>query len=232
MNRIVSHIAVLTLLATGVAYAAETITTAEKVQFKDRKILAWLNGTPVETTNKVEFPLNIIVETNGTFTVEGGRVRALQDGDILGRDGMLLRPDGSITPVMDHVTLNRGQVLRAEDGEAAAPATPLQLGDGTVIRPDRKVLTPTGSASWLQDGELLQPGGGTYPARDTITMRNGQVLVQKDGSMISVGASRSIMMNNGTKVMGDGTVISFNGERRTLTEGEVLPIEGIIVRRR
>jgi hypothetical protein len=40
------------------------------------------------------------------------------------------------------------------------------------------------------------------------------------------------MMNNGTKVMGDGTIIGFNGERSTVTEGQILPLEGIIVRRR
>jgi hypothetical protein len=238
MNRIASQIAVIALLTTIVAHSAETITNAEKVQFKDRKVYAWLNGGRVEVTNKVELPFNILIETNGTFTVDDGRLRALQDGDVLGRDGMLLRPDGSITPVMDHITLNRGQVLRA-DGDAAEPQAALQLGDGTVIRPDRKVVTPTGMASWLQDGELLRPGGGTYPARDTITMRNGRVMVQKDGSMLTVEPNRNITMNDGTKVFADGTYILFNKARGTvsgepvqqLVEGQVLTLEGIVVRR-
>jgi hypothetical protein len=81
------------------------------------------------------------------------------------------------------------------------------------------------------DGELLRPQGGTIPAQDTITMQNGQVMVQKEGSMIVVGATRSMMMNDGTKVLGDGTVITFN-DRMKLTEGQVIPIEGVVVRRR
>jgi hypothetical protein len=125
--------------------------------------------------------------------------------------------------------MNRGQVLSAEDGEAAVPKAVLQLGDGTTIQPDRKVINAAGFARWLQDGELLQPKGGTMPARDTIKMQYGQVIGQKDGSMLTVPVNRSIMMNNGTKVMWDGTIIAFNGERRTVKEGEVIEIEGIIV---
>jgi hypothetical protein len=232
MKKFFPYVAVLVLLLSAGLNAAEVITGAEKVQFKGKKIFAWLNGQPMEVTNQVALPFNIVVETNGTFTVDGGRTRALQDGDLLGSDGMLLKPDGSIGPVMNHLTLNRGQLLRAEDGEAAAPEAAMQLGDGTVVRPDRKIIGPTGSPSWLLDGELFRPQGGTFPARDTITMQNGQVMVQKDGTMLVVGATRSITMNDGTKVFGDGTIIGFNnGPRSTLTEGQVLPIEGVIVRR-
>jgi hypothetical protein len=219
------------LFAFGVT-AAEPITTAEKVQLRGNKVFAWLNGVPVAAQTKVALPFNILIETNGTFTVKGGRLRALEDGDILGRDGMLLKPDGTIAPVMDHVTMNRGQILRAEDGDAEAPRSVLQLGDGTVVQPDRKIITPSGSPSWVLDGELFQPQGGTLPARDTITMQNGQVMVQKDGSMLVVGSNRSIMMNDGTKVMGDGTIITFNGGRLKLSEGQIFPIEGVVVRRR
>jgi hypothetical protein len=232
MKKYLFHVAASALLFTGGLPAAAPITGAEKVAFRENKIIAWLDGKPTEVTNQVALPFNILIETNGTFSVDGGRARPLQEGDILGRDGMLLKPDGTIGPVMDHLTMNRGQVLRAEDGDAAPPSNALQLGDGTVVQPDRKVITASGSASWLQDGELLQPQGGTFAARDTITMQKGQVIVQKDGSQIVVGPTRSIMMNNGTKVMGDGTIIGFNGERSTVTEGQILPIGGIIVRRR
>jgi hypothetical protein len=232
MNRIVSQVSLAVLLLAGGATAAEIITGAEKVQLQKGKVVAWLQGGIVEAKTKVALPFNIVVETNGSFTVDGGRLRSLEEGDILGRDGMLLKPDGSIGPVMDHITMNRGQVLRADDGAAAQPATNMQLGDGTVIQPDRKVITPSGSPSWLLDGELIRPGGGTYPARDTITMQNGKVMVQKDGSPLTVEPNRTIMMNDGTKVFGDGTFIRFNGDRGAVTEGQVVTIEGVIVRRR
>jgi hypothetical protein len=205
----------------------------DKVQFRDNKVFAWQNGAVVAAITEVALPFEILVQTNGVFTVKGGKERRLGEGEILGHDGMLLKPDGSILAVMDHVTMNRGQVLRSEDGEAAAPRDSIQLGDGTTLRPDRKIITPHGTASWLLDGELLQPEGGSLPARDTITMQNGRMMVQKDGSMLALDPARSITMNDGTKVMGDGTIISFQGERTTkLTEGQVFVIEGVVVRRR
>lgn len=224
--------AVLAFLSSSGLFALEPLTATEKIQFKENKVFVWSNGRAAEAQTEVALPFGILIQTNGTFTVKGGRIRALEDGDILGRDGMLLKPDGSIGPVMDHVTMNRGQILRAEDGEAAAARDVMQLGDGTTVRPDRKIIMPSGMASWLLDGELLQPEGGSLPAQDTITMQNGQVMVQKDGSMLVIGATRSIMMNEGTKVLGDGTIITSNGDRTKLAEGQILPIEGVVTRRR
>ena len=213
--------------------AAAPMVGVEKVQFRDNKVFAWQNGSVVEAITEVALPFDILVQTNGVFTVNGGRERRLSEGDILGRDGMLLKPDGSILAMMDHVTMNRGQVLRSEDGDAAAPRETMQLGDGTTLRPDRKIVTPQGNASWLLDGELLKPEGGSLRARDTITMQNGRVMVQKDGTMLVLDPARSITMNDGTKVMGDGTIISFlSGAQTKLAEGQVHVIEGVVVRRR
>lgn len=212
---------------------AAPMANIEKVQFRNNKVFAWQNGAVIEAVTEVALPFEILVETNGTFTVKGGKEWQLEEGEILGRDGMLLKPDGSIVALMDHVTMNRGQVLRSEDGEAAAARDVIQLGDGTILRPDRKMITPHGTASWLLDGELLQPEGGSLPARDTITMQGGRVMVQKDGSMLPLDPARSITMNDGTKVMGDGTVIGFlSGEQTKLAEGQVFVIEGVVVRRR
>jgi hypothetical protein len=35
-------------------------------------------------------------------------------------------------------------------------------------------------------------------------------------------------MNDGTKVLGDGTVIRFSGEQSKLSEGQILIIEGVV----
>jgi ribosomal protein L21 len=54
------------------------------------------------------------------------------------------------------------------------------------------------------------------------------VIVQKDGSQLTVASGRSITMNDGTKVMGDGTVIRFNGDQTTVKEGQILALEGVV----
>ena len=220
-------------LLVSFSLVAAPMTGVEKVQLRDSKVFAWRNGTVIRTVTEVALPFEILVQTNGTFTVKGGKVRRLEEGDVLGSDGMLLKPDGSIHAMMDHVTMNRGQVLRSEDGEAAAPRDSIQLGDGVTVRPDRKIITPQGKASWVLDGELFKPEGGTVPARDTITMQDGRVMVQKDGTMLALDPARSITMNDGTKVLGDGTIIGFlTGQQTRLAEGQVFVIEGVVVHRR
>lgn len=226
--KIVFHVAAL-LLLTSFGLSAAPV---EKVQFTENKIIAWPQGRVLKAPAEIKLPFGIVVQTNGTFTVKGGKVRALEDGDILDAHGMLLKPDGSIAPVIDHVTLNRGRVLLIKDGEVMEPREAVQLADGTTVWPDRTIAPRNGSPRQLLDGELFRLEGETLPTRDTITVQNGRVLVQKDGSMIAIGAERSIMMNEGTKVLGDGTIIRFNGDRATIAEGQILTIEGVYTRPR
>jgi hypothetical protein len=223
---------VLMFLSSFSAFSAP-VGAIEKVQFKDGQVLAWPGGLVLEAPNEITLPFDIVIQTNGTFTVKSGRTRLLQDGEVLGADGMLIKPDGSIAPVMDHVTLNRGHVVVLKDGEPIEARGALQLGDGTVVSPDRKITPRAGLPRWLMDGELFQLEGSALPARDTVTVQNGRVMVQKDGSMLALDPARSITMNDGTKVLGDGTIIKFlSGERSTVSEGEVLIIDGVITRPR
>jgi hypothetical protein len=222
VHQVLLAFGVLLLIANFAARAAD------RVQCQNNKVLVWQDGAATEATDNIALPFDIVVATNGTFTVKSGRVRQLGEGDILGRDGMLIQPNGSITPVMDHVTMNRGRVLATKDGETAELREAMPLADGATISADGKITTPDGTSRKLLDGEILRPEGGALPARDTITMQNGRVMVQKDGSMLSVDPGRTIRMNDGTKVESDGTITSFSGERTQLAEGQIYVVEGVV----
>ncbi len=205
---------------------------AEKVQFRNDKVVALPSGQELAAPNEITLPFDIVVHTNGTFTVKGGPSRQLQEGEILGSDGMLIKPDGAITPVIDHVTMNRGKVVLMKDGVATEVKGLLQLSDGTTVFPEGKISPRDGAPRRLLDGEIFQLTGGSLPARDTITMRNGKVIVQKDGSQLTVEPSRSITMNDGTKVLSDGTIIKFNGDQTAVSEGQIYTLEGVVKRPR
>ncbi len=200
----------------------------EKVQFKSQKVVAQPGGKVLEAPNEIALPFDIAVRTNGTFTVKGGRARQLQEGEILGSDGMLIKPDGSIVPVIDHVTMNRGKVIVFKDGVATELQDLLQLSDGTSITPDGKITPRNGAPRRLLDGELFRLNGSSLPARDTVTMQDGRVIVQKDGSQLLVEPGRSITMNDGTKVLSDGKIIKFNGDETVVREGQVYTLEGVV----
>ncbi len=202
--------------------------TAEKVEFRNKKVLALPTGKILTAPNEIALPFDIVVRTNGTFTVKGGQARQLLEGEILGSDGMLIKFDGSIVPVIDHVTMNRGKVVLFKDGVATEVNGLLQLSDGSSIVPEG-VITPYGGAPRrLLDGEIFKLNGGSVPARDTITMQNGKVIVQKDGSQFTVEPNRSVTMNDGTKVLSDGKIIKFNGDEVTVSEGQIYTLEGVV----
>jgi hypothetical protein len=228
MKAIVICLGLVCLAAT----AAAATNAVAKVQFKGGKVLVLPAGEILVAPNEATMPFNIVVQTNGTFTVKGGKVRSLLEGETIGSDGMLTRPDGTISPVMDHVSFNRGRVLLFKDGEATEPRQLVILGDGTSISPDGKITPRASAPRRLLDGEVFQLEGQALPARDTITMQGGRVKVQKDGSLLSVDRERSVMMNDGTKVFGDGRIIKPNGDQTTVSEGQVITVEGVTTRPR
>ena len=189
-------------------------------------------GKPSPMRGEITLSNDVTVKTNATFTVKGGKVRYLKEGQSLSRDGTLLSPDGTSTPVVDHVTMKAGKAVLVKDGESQALESEIVLGNGTRVSPDGAVIFPTGTKTRLLDGQLLKSEGGTLPVRDTITLRGGRVIVQKDGSALTIGLNQSIMMSDGTKVLGNGTVIEKSGEKIQLSEGQILIVEGVVRRPR
>lgn len=222
----------LALLCFAAASLAATAPAFDKVQFLGGKVITWPGAKELLAPDEATLPFEVVVKTNGTFTVQGGKMRALREGESITKEGTLNKPDGTVQPVVNHVTLTRGQVLLVQDGEAAPAREPVKISDGTVIYPDGKVAPATGSPRRLLDGEVFQLQGGALPARDTITLQGGKVKVQKDGSLLTVEPGRAIMMNDGTKVFGDGKFIRASGQQGQLAEGEVLVIEGVVTRPR
>ena len=132
------------LLAAAVTFAAET-NVVDRVQFQGGQVLTWPGGKVLLAPNEAGLPFDVLVKTNGTFTVQRGKMRTLLAGESINKDGTLTKPDGSTQPVMDHVTLRRGLVTVVRDGEAAAASGPVPLADGTTIYPDGKVTSRSGA---------------------------------------------------------------------------------------
>jgi hypothetical protein len=179
-------------------------------------------------TADVTLPHDVKVMTNGTFTVKDGKPRDFKDGDRLGVDGMMMSPSGRIEPVFDHITKKKADVVIVRDGQSQPLRQSFAFPDGSRVSPDATVRLPDGSVRRLLDGQLLTLSGVVIPAKDTISLQNGKVTLQKDGSLLSVPPGRSMMMNDGTKVFGNGTVIRPDGSQFKLTEGQIVTVEGVV----
>lgn len=219
------------LVLAGLALHAGSVFGAngvDSVTRKGKELLVLKAGRSEPLTQDLDLPHDIKVMTNGFFTVKGGKARELQDGQRLSADGMLASPDGRIAPVIDHIAVKEGKVLVVKDGEGQTIDRPVTLPNGTRVSPDGTVRTARGRLHRLVDGQLFTLDGEIIAAKDTITLQEGKVIVQKDGAQFEIEARQSLMMNDGTKVVGDGTVIKKDGTKFKLTEGQVVTVEGVV----
>jgi Domain of unknown function (DUF6799) len=219
------------LAANGGLLCARGNTPSEEVTCRTNTTLIERGGewTPLES--KLAMPGGVEVFTNGTFRVKEGTERQLKEGQILRADGYLLNPDGSTTPVFDHIVMKGARVMVFKDGKGAALSEPLTLPDGSVINPDGTYWHPAGSygrRSRLVDGQLLTLKGAPMQGLDTISFRNGRVVVYKSGALIPLQSPNLIIgMYDGTRVRGDGLVTFRDGRTTQMTEGQVITVPGV-----
>ena len=177
---------------------------------------------------KMKMPGGIEVFTNGTFRVNEGKTRHLQEGQLLRPDGNLLNPDGSIMPVFDHIAMSGPKVMVFKDGEGEALTDTLVLPDGTGINPDGTYVRPNGRRSRLVDGQLLTLAGVTISGLDTIRFSDGKVVVYKSGALIPLRTPNVIIgMYDGTRVRGDGFINFRDGTTAQMAEGQTITVEGV-----
>ncbi len=213
------------------APAARTDNTVEAVLVKSEQVFA-VRGEQLELLiEPLRLPYEVVVNPNGIFTVGDGKERRLQEGQLLRRDGWIQSADGSIEPVFDHVVMSAGRVMVVRDGDAAPLSETIRFGNNLQIAPDAWCDYPSGAHARLADGQLFRLDGSSIFARDTAALKNGQLVLQKDGKLISRSPLQITGMNDGTKVRGDGYIIEPDGTTLQLQEGQTVLIEGRAARR-
>ena len=177
----------------------------------------------------VTFPGGIVVKTNGVFRVGQGKERKLEKGQAIMADGMLYKPDGSVGPVFDHYVAKANRIYLVKDGDAPVLVNEnVVFPDGSYLRPDAFYYV-RGNLRRLIDGHTLGLDGRVIPSLDTVTLKDGKVTVQKEGALLKV--TSSIVMNDGTQVFADGTMISFDGLKTLkLREGQTVALPGAVLR--
>jgi hypothetical protein len=224
-------VAALSLFLVAQARAAE-IPSVDHVTFKQGRILVPKDGDTVETTNDVKVAGNVLVATNGVFVVNSGKPRQLTEGQRIGADGMLASPDGTIVPVIDHLIMKANRVQIVKDGIARPLPGEFALPDGAKVTPDGTIRTPNGRLQRMLEGQLLKLDGKVIPVSDSVSLKDGKVILFKDGAQMELRRGQAMAMSDGTRVTGDGVVTRPDGTRITVQEGEIIRIPGVISPRR
>jgi RNase P/RNase MRP subunit p29 len=225
-------ICLLTLAVVSVfSFRAQAGDEVDGVTVKGDQVY-FLHGDSREIlADNLKFPSEVEVTTNGTFTVAKGKERRLGESQIIRRDGWLLNPDGSVEPVFDHLAMKAGQVQVVRDGQAETLTKPMSFPNGLNVAPDGSCVYPSGASTRLQDGQLFRLDGTPILSKDTASLKNGHVVVQKDGTMMPLADVQIMGMNDGTRVHGDGLIEKRDGASFHLREGQTILIDGALINR-
>lgn len=224
------HIILLATICT-LSLQAQAGQDADAVTVKD-KIAYALNGDKSEAlTAELTFPDKVVVNTNGSFKVADGKERQLLEGQVLRRDGWLVNTDGSVQPVVDHLGMKAGKVYVVRDGQSTALDASITLPNGMSVGPDGYGSGLPGGRNRILDGQLFRLDGTSIPGKDTVTLKGGQVVVQRDGTLIPLASMQIMGMSDGTRVSGNGSIQKHDGSTFKLREGQTILIEGAVYSR-
>jgi hypothetical protein len=215
------------LTATVSQVFAQANAAQEAVSCRTNRTVLERDGQLELLKEELSFSHDIKVLTNCTFRVNNGKIRPLQEGQSLRADGNLLQADGSIQPVFDHIAMTAGAVRLFKDGEAQALDAAFTLPDGSTINPDGSYTRPSGRRSRLVDGQIIGLDGAALPSQDTITLRDGRVVVSRSGTLLTLKPNEIMGMDDGRKVKGDGVILERDGSSTKLEEGQTVVIEGV-----
>lgn len=153
------------------------------------------------------------------FTLSGTSVLFTRDGvskkveqEIVMKDGMRVRPDGS--------------VLFANGNKASLRNNQLLTLTGTF---EDAALTPQGTAPVTSGGPPITNHGRDVgiAAADGVSVSGADTLVTRNG--VTQRLDKELKLTNGARVQPDGSVILADGQKISLRADQVLTFEGALV---
>ncbi len=217
-------------LMLGLAYAEQSGPIDGVTKIKG-EVLVLKAGASSPLVDELTLPFGVVFSTNGTYQVEKGKAREVLEGQVVRSDGNLLNSDGSLLPVFNHLAMKRGKVVEVIDGQTTPLTAPRAMADGSTVYPNGMQALPGGRRVQLLDGQLLKPDGSWLPIKDTVSVKGGKVVVQKDGELFTLKSFQIMGTSDGTKVQGDGTVTLTTGKVVRLVENQTILIDGPLVKR-
>ena len=137
------------------------------------------------------------------------------------------------TDLKDGFMMKNGQLLITENNRTRPVVDDVQLYDGSVVRPDGTVIIPNDPRTTLHEGDTMSFGGtitraatGTVEmTADGVIMKDGQIMIHSDGRT-SLMNKDYVLLDDGTKVAKDGTIIAPNGHTNVLKDGDEILMNG------
>lgn len=137
-------------------------------------------------------------------------------------------------PMQDCVMMKDGKVMQMKSGQSMVVDKNLTLANGATVMSNGTVTMKDGSKMQLKNGDCIDMSGNMITMKDDMMMQNclmmkdGKMMMMKDGK--SMAMDKEMSLDNGARVMTDGTVMMKDGSKKTLKNGECIDMKGTIQR--
>ena len=167
----------------------------------------------------------LTVTTNGVIEIAGDVEEQLTENKRVTLDGFWISPDGTLQAFKPHYLMKDGVLYFVRSGVLTRLEQDVSFSNGIVLRLDGILASGTRLIR-LQDGQRLGLMGEVISALDHVMMVNGELVLQKDGSIVPLPAISTMGMSEGSRVTGAGLITTPSGEQFALSDGQRLTLDG------
>jgi hypothetical protein len=217
---------VVCLAAVFLSLHAQELRNLDHVIKKDGSVFVVTNNQSTLLESDLVLANGLKVMTNGVIKSAGDKKTILKEGRRLSLDGYWMNDDGMFVQFDPHYVIKDRGLYFVQDGVFTRLDHDVTFKNGTLLKTDGTVFTADQRMVRLQDGQALTVDGSALAAQDFVSVINGRLILQKDGSIIDLPVGRTIGMSDGTQINASGIVTRRSGQQIMLKNGQRLILEG------
>ena len=127
----------------------------------------------------------------------------------------------------DNITMKDGKMMVMKDGKVTPMEQPMKMENGTMVMMDGTLVMKDGTTMKMADDDMITMDGN-LTKRDRLMLKDGKMVVVKDGK--SAPMEMEMTLENGSKVMMDGTVVMKDGTTKKIADTEMILMDGKIMK--
>ncbi len=205
--------------------------TMDHYIFRSGKMMLVKDGEPQILNQETAFTNGNKLLKHGHLIKKDGTKHILKEGEKIDMDGnFIVDKSKAEFDEKNNIVMKQGKVMVVKDGKESIMASEMLMPDWSKIYPDGTVEKQNGTKTKMKEGERFNTEGEPMSKINTgftgTTTTTQTVVVYRTGKMIvllgdkEIPLSKERILNNGTKIMTDGTITKKDASSFKLKDGE------------
>jgi hypothetical protein len=204
--------------------------TTDHYIFRSGKMMLVKDGEPQILNSDITFTSGNKLLKHGHVMKKDGTKHILKEGEKIDMDGNFIVDKSKVEyDEKNNLVMKNGKMMVVKDGKETILLSEMLMPDWSKIYPDGTVEKQNGTKTKMKEGERLNMEGEpmskistgftpTTTSQTVVTLKGGKMIVVLGDKEIPLSKER--ILNNGSKIMVDGTISKKDGSSFKLKEGD------------